>query len=276
MRPVTTGLLSAVQVTPAAAAQPAANSADRRITRGSAASAAASAIPAAATATKAAAMSVGKPPLPPTACKALTGHRAAQRATSVGANKAIVGRSPNALTHLPAAAEAAKLLIGVDPDRPVTRQSKQQVASASRGAEAAAEAAVFVDSDRPVTRHLQRHMTDSSNSSAAPAEIATVSDTHGDDVAPPKTRSRSKSLGASTVVGSQPKPPAKVQAAPADVGSLVALRAVPVTRKRKAEAETPPLASHGRSQPELASPSVRSFIRSFIHSFIHQTPCYRC
>ena len=144
-------------------------SVDRPLTRALRA-AGAMTTPAAAAASKAATgaatASVSKPPLPPTAAKALTAHKAAQKGKSAApmaapkggsghtplprgksttshtatAKKQISDRPARSAAAAEAADAAAVLAVGVDPDRPMTRQSAaQQIATPSKAAAAAAD-----------------------------------------------------------------------------------------------------------------------------------------
>ena len=199
-RPSTRGLPASTHASPTAAAHmhtqstadastPAAGdvlSADRPLTRALRAAGAVT-TPAAAAASKvvigAAATSARKPPLPPTAAKALTAHKPAQKEKFAGPLAAPKGGSGH--TPLPrgesttphvatakkqssarptrsaAAAEAADaaavLAVRVDPDRPLTRRSAaQQVTTPSTAAAGASAAAAAADDEESLPRASRR------------------------------------------------------------------------------------------------------------------------
>ncbi len=199
-RPFTRGLLTSTHASPIATAHTHTQSmadastsaagdvlsADRPLTRALKAAGAVTP-PAAAAPSKAAAgaatTSARKPPLPPTAAKALTAHKAAQKGNSAGPVAAPNGGSAH--TSLPrgesttphmatakkqssarptrsaAAAEAADaaavLAVGVDPDRPLTRRSAaQQVTNPSTAAAAAAASAAAAAAGTSIPRANSR------------------------------------------------------------------------------------------------------------------------
>ena len=173
-------------------------SADRPLTRGLRAAGAVT-TPAAAAASKiiigAATTSASKPPLPPTAAKVLTAHKAAQKGKSAGPVAAPKGGSAhNALpmgdsttphtatakkqssirpARCAAAAKAAEadaaavLAVGVDPDRPMTRRSAVQQAATPSTAAAGATAAAADGTSLPSACSRSRN---SCNSVASPAQ----------------------------------------------------------------------------------------------------------
>ena len=213
-RPSTRGLLASTHASPIATAHTHTQSmadistsaaghvlsADRPLTRALRAAGAVT-TPAAAAAPKAAigaaTISASKPPLPPTAAKALTAHKAAQKGKSAGPVAASKGgsahnplpRGESATPHMATAKKqssttpdrsavaaetadaAAVLAMGVDPDRPVTRRSAaQQVATPSTAAAGASAAAAADGTSLPRTCNRSRNSCKNLVSSSAQDE----------------------------------------------------------------------------------------------------------
>ena len=198
-RPSTRGLLASTHASPIATAHTHTQSmadvstsaagdvlsADRPFTRALRAAGAVT-TPAAAAASKAvigAAMtSASKPPLPPTAAKALTAHKAAQKGKSAGPVAAPKGGS----THNPLPrGESTTLHMATAKKQSSTRPARS--AAAAEAADAAAVLAVGVDPDRPMTRRSAAQQVATPSIAAAGASAAAA-----DGTLLPRTCSRSR------------------------------------------------------------------------------------
>ncbi len=257
MQPSTRGLLGATQTSPATAMceQPEtepgtstgfeASSADRPVTRALKAavhSATAAGTAASRAGTKAGATPAVKPPLPPTASKAVTAQKAAQRERSVAPQTAPAAKQSRSRQNAAAAEvadKAATMGIGVDPDRPVTRHSRQHMASGSDAAAAGVDAIEHEASDsktrsKPIT--TARAVPSHSGADVAASEAV------GDE-SPSKTRSRSRSHGTALAAqdGDQLQLPSGGSAAkaPCTIGDGgVRSQAASGFKRKRADAET--------------------------------------
>ncbi|KAL0040967.1 hypothetical protein WJX77_000497 [Trebouxia sp. C0004] len=247
-------------------------SADRPLTRALRAAGVVT-TPAAAAASKAAigaaTISASKPPLPPTAAKALTAHKAAQKRISAGpvaapkggsghiplprgesttphtatAKKQSSARPARSAAAAEAADAAAVLAVGVDPDWPMTRRSAVGV---DPDRPMTRRSAVGVDPDRPMTRQSAAQQVTTPSTAAADASAAAA-----DEASLPRTCNRRRN-SCKSLLSYSAQDEGRLQAMPS--GEAAARAQVPPAKRNRGHDEVAPmlLAAPG---PECAAPS---------------------